>query len=108
MIEKLIVQLKREYASWGAPKIRERLQQRYPEVACPPISTVHAVLDRHGLVNRRYCNPLTTTDCAIQYLIRCEALASTKAPLGCARASGPRPRGLTAEVFGPSLDEVPF
>lgn len=53
VIEKMIVQLKREYASWGAPKIRERLRQRYPQVACPAISTVHAVLDRHGLVTVR-------------------------------------------------------
>ena len=53
VIEKMIVQLKREYPSWGAPKIRERLKQRYPHVACPAISTVHAVLDRHGLVSVR-------------------------------------------------------
>ena len=53
VIEKMIVQLKREYASWGAPKIRELLKQRYPHVACPAISTVHAVLDRHGLVSVR-------------------------------------------------------
>ena len=52
-IEKLIVQLKREYPRWGAPKIRERLRRRYPAVTCPAISTVHAVLDRHGLVTRR-------------------------------------------------------
>jgi hypothetical protein len=26
---------------------------RWPEVACPAISTVHAVLDRHGLVSGR-------------------------------------------------------
>ena len=52
-IEKLIVRLKREYPEWGAPKIRERLQRRYALVQCPAISTVHAVLDRHGLVKRR-------------------------------------------------------
>ena len=52
-VEKAIVRLKKEYATWGAPKIRERLKQRWPEVACPAISTVHAVLDRHGLVRRR-------------------------------------------------------
>ena len=52
-IEKGIVRLKREYPTWGAPKIRERLRRRYPEVQCPAISTVHAVLDRHGLVTRR-------------------------------------------------------
>ena len=57
VIEKKIVQLKREYASWGAPKIRERLKQRYPDVACPAISTVHAVLDRHGLVSVRRRRP---------------------------------------------------
>ena len=43
-VEKPIVRLKREYPSWGAPKIRERLRQRWPEVQCPAISTVHAVL----------------------------------------------------------------
>jgi putative transposase len=53
VVEKTIVGLKREYPSWGAPKIRERLKQRWPGIACPAISTVHAVLDRHGLVRRR-------------------------------------------------------
>ena len=52
-VEKAIVRLKKDYPSWGAPKIRERLKQRWPEVVCPAISTVHAVLDRHGLVKRR-------------------------------------------------------
>ena len=52
-VEKLIVRLKREYSAWGAPKIRERLRQRWPDVSCPAISTVHAVLDRHGLVKHR-------------------------------------------------------
>ncbi len=113
-IEKLIVALKREYPDWGAPKIRERLRKRWPGVRCPAISTVHAVLDRHGLVtprrprrhraegtpltwpaepnalwcadykgefmlaDRRYCFPLTITDFASRYLIRCEALSTTK------------------------------
>jgi putative transposase len=53
VIEKTIVRLKREYPNWGAPKIRERLRHRCPDVQCPAISTVHAVLDRHGLVTRR-------------------------------------------------------
>jgi putative transposase len=48
-VEKAIVRLKKDYPNWGAPKIRERLKQKWPEVACPAISTVHAVLDRHGL-----------------------------------------------------------
>jgi putative transposase len=52
-IEKLIVSLKKEFRHWGAPKIRERLRRVYPDVHCPAISTVHAVLDRNGLVKRR-------------------------------------------------------
>jgi len=52
-VETLIVRLKRDYPHWGAPKIRERLRRKWPEVACPAMSTVHAVLDRHGLVWRR-------------------------------------------------------
>src|SRR4029453_1464760 len=53
VVEKTIVKIKREYPSWGAPKIRERLRQRWPGGHCPAISPVHAVLDRHGLVTRR-------------------------------------------------------
>jgi putative transposase len=52
-IQSRIVELKQERPSWGAPKIRERLKRLYPEVRTPAISTVHAVLDRHGLVKRR-------------------------------------------------------
>ena len=115
-IETQIVRLKREYPTWGAPKIRERLRRKYPDLRCPASSTVHAVLDRHGLVERRLrrrykakgtalsrpgqpnelwcadfkgefqladrrsCYPLTITDFASRYLIRCEALTSTKTP----------------------------
>ena len=52
-VEQLIVQLKKERPSWGAPKIRERLRRMHPDVHTPANSTVHAVLDRHGLVRRR-------------------------------------------------------
>jgi putative transposase len=53
--ERLIIRLKKEYPAWGAPKIRERLRRQYAMLPtqCPAISTVHAVLDRHGLVQRR-------------------------------------------------------
>jgi putative transposase len=51
-IEKLIVALKRERLSWGAPKIREKLRRLHSEDQTPAISTVHAVLYPHGLVNR--------------------------------------------------------
>ena len=30
LVEKAIVRLKKDYPSWGAPKIRERLQQQLP------------------------------------------------------------------------------
>jgi putative transposase len=51
-IETLIVELKKEHPSWGAPKIREKIRRRYQDIQLPAISTVHAVLDRHGLVTR--------------------------------------------------------
>jgi putative transposase len=109
-IEARIVQLKKEYPSWGAPKIREKLRRLNLGVSTPAISTVHAVLDRHGLVSRgrwpryrasgtglstptqpndlwgadhkgefmladrRYCYPLTVSDCASRYLLACDAL----------------------------------
>ena len=52
-IEATIVRLKREYPGWGAPKIREKLRRQSTAPHLPAISTVHAVLDRHGLVQRR-------------------------------------------------------
>jgi putative transposase len=52
-LEAVIVRLKREYPGWGAPKIREKLRQQSPTPHLPAISTVHAVLDRYGLVHRR-------------------------------------------------------
>ena len=52
-IERLIVETKREKPHWGARKIRELLVRRLAgEVRIPAKSTVHAVLDRHGLVSR--------------------------------------------------------
>jgi len=52
-IEKQIIQLKKRYPTWGAPKIREKLRPQCAPLRCPASSTVHAVLDRHGLVQRR-------------------------------------------------------
>jgi putative transposase len=51
-VETLILSLKREHPSWGAPKIRAKLRRRFPDIKPPAISTVHAVLDRNGLVHR--------------------------------------------------------
>jgi transposase InsO family protein len=52
-VERLIVDLKRDKPHWGARKIRELLVRRLAgEVRLPAKSTVHAVLDRYGLVKR--------------------------------------------------------
>jgi putative transposase len=50
-IEALIVRIRKEHPTWGAPKIREKLRRLHNEVQLPAISTVHAVLDRNGLVD---------------------------------------------------------
>ena len=52
-IERTILALKQEHPTWGAPKIRDKLIQEYPMIKPPAKSTVHAVLDRNGLVKRR-------------------------------------------------------
>ena len=50
-VEGLIVAAKREKPHWGARKLRELLVRRLcGDVRVPARSTVHAVLDRHGLV----------------------------------------------------------
>ena len=52
-IERMIVRLKKEKPHWGARKIRELLVRRLAgDLRIPAKSTVHAVLDRHGLVKR--------------------------------------------------------
>jgi putative transposase len=52
-VEALILDLKREYPNWGAPKIREKIIKKFPDVKTPARSTIHAVLDRNGLVKHR-------------------------------------------------------
>jgi len=52
-VERSILALKQAYPEWGAPKLREKLIRQYPMIPAPAISTVHAVLDRHGLVTCR-------------------------------------------------------
>jgi putative transposase len=52
-VEKLIIRLKNEKPCWGAPKIRELVENKYPSIKPPSTSTVHSILDRHDLVKRR-------------------------------------------------------
>src|ERR1700736_229523 len=52
-VEAALVAAQREKPNWGARKIRERLLRRLPHaVKVPASSTIHTVLDRHGLVTR--------------------------------------------------------
>jgi len=52
-VEQLIIRFKKEKGKWGAPKIRELVRNRYPDIKLPAISTIHCVLERHGLVKKR-------------------------------------------------------
>lgn len=52
-VERLIVATRKDKPHWGARKIREILVRKLAgDVRIPAQSTVHAVLDRHGLVSR--------------------------------------------------------
>jgi hypothetical protein len=66
-VERAILGIKKEYPTWGAPKIRDKLIHDYPMIPPPAVSTIHAALDRNGLVKRhkrrrhKACGtPLTT------------------------------------------------
>jgi len=52
-IESMILQLKDKHQSWGAPKLLSHLARRHRDVRWPAKSTVHAILDRHGLVKHK-------------------------------------------------------
>ena len=53
-LEAMIVTMRREKPTWGARKLRERLLRKLPnDVRVPARSTIHAILDRHGLVARQ-------------------------------------------------------
>lgn len=67
-VETAILSLKRDKPHWGARKLRELLLRKFPsQVKVPAVSTIHCVLDRHGLVaamrprrNRAKGTPLST------------------------------------------------
>jgi transposase InsO family protein len=53
-LEALIVGLRKDKPHWGARKLRELLVRRLPgDVKIPAISTIHAVLDRNGLIRHQ-------------------------------------------------------
>jgi Integrase core domain. len=60
-LEAMIVSMRREKPTWGARKLRDRLLRRLPnDVRVPACSTIHAILDRHGLVVRQRRSRTTT------------------------------------------------
>ncbi len=56
-IVKLIIDLKHEKSTWGAPKIREYLARRHSGIRLPTMGTIHCILKRNGLVKRRKIRP---------------------------------------------------
>jgi len=52
-VEKTILRIKQDHSTWGAPKIRDKLIKAFPMIRPPAQSTIHAILDRNGLVKRR-------------------------------------------------------
>jgi putative transposase len=52
-VERTILGIKKEHPSWGARKIRDKLVRQFPMIPTPAVSTLHAVLDRNGLVKRK-------------------------------------------------------
>jgi putative transposase len=86
-VERTLLGIKKEHPSWGAPKIRDKLIRQYPMIKPPAISTVHAVLDRHGLVKRRRRR---------RYKAEGTPLKGARRPNGlwCARLPVPLPAGL--------------
>lgn len=52
-VEQTILNIRRDKPTWGARKIREKIHRKYPDIHIPATSTIHAVLDRHGLVQSR-------------------------------------------------------
>jgi transposase len=52
-VERTIVSIRKKHPTWGATKIREILAREYSVIKAPAPSTIHAVLDRNGLITRR-------------------------------------------------------
>lgn len=51
-LEALLLKARRRYG-WGATKLRTVLQSRYPDMPWPTRSTINAILDRHGLLEKQ-------------------------------------------------------
>ncbi len=56
-VEKLIIELRTQHPSWGAPKIRARMKRDHAAIALPAESTIGAILQRNGLTVARKRRP---------------------------------------------------
>jgi transposase len=52
-IEQEIIRLRDRHPRWGAPKLAVLLEDRFPGIALPAVSTISAILKRQGLVKDR-------------------------------------------------------
>jgi putative transposase len=52
-VQKLILKAKEKRPGWGAAKLLALLKRDHPDVSFPTRTTVHAILERHGLVTKR-------------------------------------------------------
>lgn len=52
-MEDLVIGVREQHPSWGAPKIRARLQRDYPDRKLPAESTIGEILKRNGLTVAR-------------------------------------------------------
>src|SRR5580693_546430 len=110
-VESRVVELRKQWPSYGPKKLRAMLRERAPELAVPAASTIGDILERNGLIRPRRvrlrvppsssplahaqqpndvwcvdfkghfalgdgsrCYPLTITDAASRYLIKCESV----------------------------------
>jgi transposase InsO family protein len=51
-LSELVLKLKREKPTWGSDKLLAQLRRRHGQMKLPSRSTIYALLDRHGLVNK--------------------------------------------------------
>jgi transposase InsO family protein len=55
-VENLITQLRELHKTWGAPKIKEYLSRKHPDLVIPAKSTIHAILERNKLIQKKRRN----------------------------------------------------
>jgi transposase InsO family protein len=56
-IEELVIAVRGKHPSWGAPKIRARMERDHARLALPAESTIGAILQRNGLTVTRKRRP---------------------------------------------------